>query len=256
MGDRAEVRDRGSHDQGIKPVVRDPQERVAQVRGRLDPDDRGTRRGRHLQVRGHERDPGAAIQRCGGDRDAHLARGAIPDESDRVDRLASPAGTHDDMSAGEVGVAGRAGQRWTTRRLRSAHRPTPDSLDHGVHDRRQVGEPAHPRLAGRKLTQHWGHDGVAEAVPEPGHVGLGRGVDPHVAVHRRRHDDGSGGGQHRGRDHVAGEPVGHGPQPMRRGRRDHDRVRAVGDDDVPDAFVRQQFQDIDLDRVSRQGGER
>ena len=55
---------------------------------------------------------------------------------------------------------------------------------------------------------------------------------------------------------VAGQAVGHRAKPVRRGRRDDDRVGAVGDDDVADAPVGQQVQHVGLDRMARQGGER
>ena len=46
-----------------------------------------------------------AVERGLGDGDAHLARGSVADEADRIDRLGGAAGGDDDVPAGEVRLA-------------------------------------------------------------------------------------------------------------------------------------------------------
>ena len=74
--------------------------------GRTDMDDRrafGQADAHGADDEGHVR---PAIERGLGDRDAHLARGAVRDEPDRIDRLGRAAGGHDDAPAGEVRLSG------------------------------------------------------------------------------------------------------------------------------------------------------
>ena len=60
-----------------------------------------------------------------------------------------------------------------------------------------------------------------------------------------------------GRGHdVAGQAVGHRAEPVRRRRRHDDRVGRVADDDVADPAVRQEVEQLGLDRVARQRRER
>jgi hypothetical protein len=81
-------------------------------------------------------------------------------------------------------------------------------------------------------------------------------VGPHVAVHRRRDHDRAEVARVVAVDDVAGKSTGHRAKPMRgRGRHD-DRVSRVGDHDVPDPSVREQVQQIGLDRVARERRER
>ena len=97
--------------------------------------------------------------------------------------------------------------------------------------------------------------GVAEA-PGAGDVGLRRRVAVHLAVHGRRDDDRRGGGEAGGRHDVTGQAVGHGRQPVGRGRRDDDRVGRIRGDDVADALVGQQLEEVLPHRVAAQRGER
>ena len=59
-----------------------------------------------------------------------------------------------------------------------------------------------------------------------------------------------------GRDDVAREPVRHRAEPVGGRGRDDDRVGGVGDDDVADPAVRQEVEQVRLDRMPRQRRER
>ena len=164
--------------------MRRPQERGAQVGRRLDADDRGIGRERDLGVGRDDRDARAAVERSGRDRGAHPPRRAIADEPDRVDRLARPAGGHDDVAPGEVRVAGGPRQRWTRGRIRGTDRAIADGRDDGIHDGLEVGQPPDSGLAGRERPGARFDDPVAERA-QSRHIRDGRRVRPHVAVHRR-----------------------------------------------------------------------
>ena len=151
-------------------VVGRAQQRGAQVGGRLDRDDRGAGREGDLDVGGDDRHPRAAVEGRLGDRGAHPAGRAVADETDRVDRLARPAGGHDDVAAGQVGVAGRFDERWAGGRIGGTDRAIADGRDDGVDDGRQLGQPPDARLARRERTGVGLDDRVAE-LAQPRDVG-------------------------------------------------------------------------------------
>ncbi len=75
-----------------------------------------------FQMRCEEGDHRTAIERGGDDRRPHLPGRAVADEADRVDGLAGPAGGHDDVPAGEVGVVRWLDERRARRRIRGTER--------------------------------------------------------------------------------------------------------------------------------------
>ena len=253
---RPEVGHGRGHDERIEAggavgSVGEAQQGGPQLGGRFDVDDLGTVRQRHLEVGRHDRDLGATIQCRRGDRRTHPTGRSIADEAHRIDGLARAAGADDDVATRQVRVARAVDEGWAPARVGGPDRGAADGRDHRIHDRRQVGQPPDPRLPRGQLTGRGLHDPVPEPVPQSRDIRPRRRMGPHVAVHRRRDDDRRGGGQDRGRHHVPGQSVGHRPQEVRGRGRHHDRVGAIGDDDVPDPAVRQQLEDVGLDRMPR-----
>ena len=153
------------------------------------------------------------------------------------------------MPAVQIGVMDHPGQRWARGGIGGPDRPVGDGCHHGVHDGVDLGQAADAGLARGEGPGRRGDDPVAEVVGEAGDVRSGRRMGPHVAVHRWCHDDRRRGGETGGGHDVAGQPGGHRAKPVCGGRGDDDHVGRVGHDDVPDPTVRQEIQDIRLDRM-------
>ena len=116
---------RGHHDH----VRARPGERLAlEIRRRRRLDDLDAVGGRRREIRGEQRDAGAAAAGLRRDRDSHPPRRAVADETDRVDRLARAPRRHDHVSAAEC-------RRGTEQRLGARG------------DLGRLGHPAHPDLA-------------------------------------------------------------------------------------------------------------
>ena len=158
--DRAEVGDRGGHDECVEagwPVRR--AHRGAQRRAEL---------GRRARPRTTAASPGRATstlaamsvtrapraRAASATADAHLAGRAVADEADGVDRLARPTGGHHDVPAGKVRIARPAatsGGRAAGSGARTG-RPA-DGRDDGVDDGRQLGQPARRPSAPRRAAR-------------------------------------------------------------------------------------------------------
>ena len=214
---------------------------------------RRRRRQRDLDAAGDERDPGAAGERRLGDRDAHLPGAAVADEADGVDGLArcrrrsrrrgGPRGRR--RAAARRAAGGRARIGLADRAVRRPPPTTASTMS------RQLREPADARLARGERTRprarrsgsrsrrgagrRWSR--VAGCVHMSPSIAGATTTGARVARHGRG-------------DGVAGEPVGHRPQPARGRRRDDERVGGVGDHDVADPLVGQQRER----RRSRPGG--
>ena len=201
----------------------------SQVGGGLDRGRRSARvvGERHLQVRGDERHARAR----GRGRPRRSRRPSSRCERLPMNRTGSiasrvPPARHDDVPAGEV----RRRRPGATSGGRAAGSGGADRAARRRPRRPRRRSPAAPR-AGRRRTARTraarssgSHDRVAEAVAQPGDVGLRRRVGPHVAVHRRRDDDRRRRREAGGGHDVAREPVGHRAEPVRGRRRDDDRV--------------------------------
>ena len=156
----------------------------------------------------------------------HLARRAIADEADGVDRLGRAAGGDDDVETRQVVRAAGAGAG--RGRGRGGSCLPRAAAGRGVWDpvarlrgaltastvastmRSRAREPAladHARSERARLRLD---DAIAE-LPQPGHVGLGGRVGVHAAVHGRGDDHRHGGGQAGGRDRC--RRPGRGPWP-------------------------------------------
>ena len=200
--------------------------------------------------------PRAALDRGLGDGDAHLAGRSVADEPDGIDRLGGAARGDEDLPAGEVRLAGRLDPGRAISRIRSPDWTLPDGRDDGVDDPRQLREAPDADLPGRERPGVRLDDRVAEVVAQPADILPRRGMRPHLAVHRRRDDDGGGRSEGRRGDRVAREAVGHRPEPVGGRRGDDDRVGRVRGDDVADPAVRQEGQEVRLRRVPAQRIER
>ena len=75
-------------------------------------------------------------------------------------------------------------------------------------------------------------DDPQAAAAQRGHVGLGCRVRPHQAIHRRRHEDRSVGGQHQRGQQIVGKAMRDLGQRIGSGRRDDDGVRPARQLDV------------------------
>ena len=81
---------------------------------------------------------------------------------------------------------------------------------------------------------------------------------PHLAVHGRCNDYGCGGGEAGGSHHISGEAARHRADPLRCRWRDQDRIGGVGGNDVADATVGEQVEQVGINgmpskRAQRQG---
>ena len=126
-----------------------------------------------------------------------------------------PARGHDDLTSSEVLRGDAAGQH----------------VEADVEDLGRLGQPA---LAGVGAGQPalGGLEDQGAALAQRRDVGPGRGVLPHLGVHRRDEDDRAPGGEQGVGQQVVGHAVrGLGHQVGRR-RRDHDQVGGLPDPDV------------------------
>ena len=71
----------------------------------------------------------------------------------------------------------------------------------------------------------------------------------HAAIHGRGNYHRDGGRETRGRDRVAGQSIGHRPEPARRGRSHDDRLDVVCGADVADPSIVLERKHVDVDRV-------
>src|SRR5690606_6829873 len=152
-----------------------------------------------------------------GERVALQAGGAVPDEADGVDGLAGAAGGDDDVASGEVPAGGAAGQH------------VPGDLEQlgGLGQPPGAGVPAGEAPGGR-----FDDDGAAG--PQGRHVRLGRGVLPHLGVHRGGEHDGAARGEQRVGEQVVGEPGGGAGEQVGGGGGDEHQVRLLPEPDVRD----------------------
>ena len=161
----------------------------------------------------------------------------------RPARSASRAGPASGGRAAGIRRRGPADRRRPRRprprsRGSSASRPTPD-------------------WPGRERARSRARRSCSRIVAQPGDVARawpgGVHMSPSIAGATTT---GAPGREAGGGHDVAGQAVGHRPEPVRGGRRDDDRVGRVADDDVADPAVGQQLQQVGLDRVARQRLER
>ena len=182
------------------------------VRGRRRVDHLDAVRNADGQVGREQGHVGTPAFRLGGQRDAHPARGAVAEKTDRIERLARAAGADEDLGAGERTLClidTCSEQRLDPRgdRLRLAHPPQSDLT---------FGE-----LAG------FGSDQLDAASPQRRHVRLRCLVLPHARVHRRRDQHGPPVCQRRLGEDVVGEAVGELGERVRGQGRDHEQIRAL-----------------------------
>ena len=102
---------------------------------------------------------------------------------------------------------------------------------HRVGNALGLGEPARPYRAARQKTLVRLDDGVTP-LPQRFHVVTGGGVTPHIVVHRRSEDDGTGEGQVDGGEEIVGDAGGELGEQVRRGRSDYEDVTLLRDADV------------------------
>ena len=215
----------------------EPIERGAQLGGRLDADDRGAGGQRDLDVR-----PAMSVTRAPRSSAASaiatpiLPGRAVADEADRVDRLARPAGGHDDVPAGEVGVA-RRGRRAAGAPPGPAARTgrSADGRDDRVDDRAAARpaarRPICPEASGPAVGLD---DRVAEVVAQPRDVGDGSPGGVHMSpsiagattTGRRRRE--AGRGRRRRRPARRPSPPASARSPARRRSRRRCRRRRCG----------------------------
>ena len=156
----------------------------------LDPHDLGAV-GRRQRHGGDEADLGAAGGSLLGEGVALLARRAVAEEADRVERLAGAARGDEHRQAGEV--------------LRGQ-----DGVD-GRHDPFGRGEPSGADVTAGEATG-LGLDDVHAPALQRRQVLLDRGVLPHLGVHGGAQHDRRPGGEERGREQVGGAARSSGPR--------------------------------------------
>ena len=112
-----------------------------------------------------------------------------------------------------------------------AGRAAGEQARRGGEDRVRLGEPPRPAVpAGQAADRGVEDDGATTA--QQGHVGLGRGVLPHLGVHGRRVQHRAPGGEQRGGQQVPGHP-GRGPGHQVGGSgRDHHEVGRLPEPDM------------------------
>ena len=104
-----------------------------------------------------------------GERGALLARRAVADEADRVDRLPGASGGDDDPTSGEATTSCQQGSG-------------------GLDDRIGLGEAAGADVSAGERSLDWIED-LDSTGPQHLDVVLGRRVLPHLGVHRRADED-------------------------------------------------------------------
>ena len=72
---------------------------------------------------------------------------------------------------------------------------------------------------------------------------------PHFAIHRWGNDYGCGGGEAGGGHHISGEAARHGADPLCCCWRDQDRIGGVGGNDVTNATVGEQVEQVGINGV-------
>ena len=203
---RPVVGDRGRHQDDVRVVA--GQGLAAQIGGgrrRHDLDPFGRR---DLEVRREQRHGRATVACRLGERDAHAAGRAVPEEPHGVERLAGPAGGDEHAAAGE---------RPRRRRRRRASASTRRAISSGSLIR-PVADEALRELAVLGADDH----GAARG--EQLEVRPRRGVLPHRGVHRRR-DEQRAAVRERGLgEEVVREPVREPRERVRRERRDDEQV--------------------------------
>ena len=75
---------------------------------------------------------------------------------------------------------------------------------------------------------------------------------PHLAVHCGCNDHGCGGGEAGGGDHISGETARHGPDPLRGGWRDENRIGGISGNDMANATVGEQVEQVGINGVPRE----
>ena len=208
-----EVGDRGRHDDHVR-VGEAGQDRPRHVVGGVHPFDRDPGGVRGPADRGDERDGGAPSGGALGHCVPHLPGRPVPDEPNRVDRLACPSRRDQHTHSGEVArfcehVGGRG------------------------HDALGLGKPAGAGIAAGKAT-FLGIDHVHAPGAQHREVLLDGGVLPHLGVHRRREQDGRLRRQQRGGEEIVGDAVRVLADDLGGGGRHDDQVRAAAEPRVRD----------------------
>ena len=108
-----------------------------------------------------------------------------------------------------------------------------EDAEDGFDDGAVFGETAGADHATGKIAAVRGDDADV-ASGEDFKIGLGRGVVPHIDVHRRSNDDGRGGGEDHGGEEVVGEAVGHFGEDVGGGGGDDEGVGGLRSVDVLD----------------------
>ena len=164
-------------------------------------------RRRDLEVRG-EQGHGRPTVACRlGERGAHPAGGAVPEEPDGVERLPCPAGGDEHAPAGERPLVAAVGeQRLEAARdlLRLAH---PPRADEALRELAVLGADDHGAARGEQLD-----------------VRARRGVLPHRGVHRRREQQRAAVRERGLGEEVVREPVREPREGVRREGGDDERV--------------------------------
>ena len=165
---------------------------------------------------GDQRDLGAAL--CGhpGQRVTLLARAAVADEADRVERLAGTARGDQHLDAGQV----------------VRHRIVPFQQKLGeCGDLLRLRQPARAAVrAGEPPECRFEHHSAT--APQRGHVVDGRRVLPHLGVHRRCEQHGTSRREQRRGQQIVGPARNGASQQVGSGRRDDHQIGTLADGDV------------------------
>ena len=177
------------------------------------------RRAREADVGGDDGHLGAERGGLLGQREAHAPGAAVADEAHRVDRLARTAGGDEHLQA----VPGAPARR-------------DDGLDGGQQVRRLGQAPDAPLVPGAQRAGA-GVDDDHAALAQEREVGLRGRVLVHVVVHRRRDEDGAGGGQRGRGQQVVGQAVGQLGDRVGGRRRDQEGVGVADQLEVAERVV-------------------
>ena len=162
-------------------------------------------RRRHGEVRGEQRDVGAAPSCLLGESDAHPAGRAVADVAHGIEWLAGPAGADENVLSREWPFLAEQ---------HAAPREDLLRLGHASETGLSLGELSLLRA-----------DQLDPSLAQAGGVLLRGRVLPHADVHRRRGEHGAAEGEHRLREHAVGEAVRELRERVRRERGDHEQVR-------------------------------
>jgi hypothetical protein len=162
--------------------------------------------GRSAQVYrpAYQNDLGAALARGLRNRIAHLSGTAVADEAHRIDALARRTGGDQHLAAEQWTICGQDAERGRGDVVR---------FHHAAFAGLAAG------LAAAVRTEH-----VHAARAQLRDVGLGRGVGPHLPVHRRRDRHRRRARKTQCRQQVVGHPMRKVRDEIGRGRRDDDQV--------------------------------